>query len=270
MPCCPTRLKLTTAGTARSGHLGAPHRLSRSSPCRDRENKAVLRITFLDPRDTGIIANRPATVVNQIRLFGPRNNYWPSLRHFCPPCFTTTHERPLCRMPGRNAGRCALQPCTTETGVTALAREDEARRRAMREQSALGVGDAAFGRADTTAAVEHISLGPDLACLQRDGSDKRNLELEGRAADPFFEHRLDRQAHAAIEKCRREAAMHRARWIEMSARWIQRDDDATAFGLHHIIPQGLCDCVEGQHSAGKALDELQPAHRLLSLGTDRS
>src|SRR3954454_21347285 len=166
--------------------------------------------------------------------------------------------------------RCALQPCTTETGVTALAREDEARRRAMREQSALGVGDAAFGRADTTAAVEHIALGPDLACLQRDGSDKRNLELEGRAADAFFEHRLDRQAHAAIEKCRREAAMHRARWIEMSARWIQRDDDATAFGLHHIIPQGLCDCVEGQHSAGKALDELQPAHRLLSLGTDRS
>jgi hypothetical protein len=28
-----------------------------------------------------------------------------------------------------------------------------------------------------------------------------------------------------------------------------RDDDATAFCLHHVIPQGLSDRVEGQYSA---------------------
>jgi hypothetical protein len=55
----------------------------------------------------------------------------------------------------------------------------------------------------------------------------------------------------------------------VSACWIQRDGDATAFDLHHIIVQGLRDRVQGQRPADKALDELQPAHRLLSLGTDR-
>ena len=66
-------------------------------------NKAVLGITFLDPRDTGIIANRPATVVKQIRLFDLRNNYWPSLRHFCSPCFAMTHECRLVCVSASNA-----------------------------------------------------------------------------------------------------------------------------------------------------------------------
>jgi hypothetical protein len=61
----------------------------------------------------------------------------------------------------------------------------------VREQSALGVGDAAFRRADTTATVEDLAVAPDLACLCRDGSNERNLELERRTADTFFEHRLD-------------------------------------------------------------------------------
>lgn len=52
-----------------------------------------------------------------------------------------------------------------EDAVCALARENQARRRAVREQSALGVGDAAFCRADTTAAVEDFALGPDLTRL---------------------------------------------------------------------------------------------------------
>ena len=38
--------------------------------------------------------------------------------------------------------------------------------------------------------------------------------------------------------------------------WIDRDDDATVFSPCHVIAQGLCDCVEGQYSAGKALHEL--------------
>jgi hypothetical protein len=50
--------------------------------------------------------------------------------------------------------------------------------------------------------------------------------------------------------------MHSSPWIKVSPRWIHRDNDATAFGLHHVIAQGLCNRVEGQHSAGKALDEL--------------
>jgi hypothetical protein len=77
------------------------------------------------------------------------------------------------------------------TSCEALARENEARRRTVREQSALGVDDAAFCCADTTATVEDFALGPDLTSLQRDGSDKRNLELQRRAADALIEHRLD-------------------------------------------------------------------------------
>ena len=55
--------------TARSGHLGAPHRLSRSSPLsRPRELTLTPRNSVLDPRDTRIIANRAATVVNEVRV----------------------------------------------------------------------------------------------------------------------------------------------------------------------------------------------------------
>jgi hypothetical protein len=87
-------------------------------------------------------------------------------------------------------------------------------------------------------------------------SHKRNLELQRRTADAFFKHRLDGKAHAAIEERRREAAVHRAPWVEVCTCWINGDRDMTAFGLHHVITQSLCERVEGQHSAGKALDEL--------------
>jgi hypothetical protein len=43
--------------------------------------------------------------------------------------------------------------------------KNQARRRGMSEQSALGFGDAAFCRADTTAAAEDFALGSDLARL---------------------------------------------------------------------------------------------------------
>jgi len=148
---------------------------------------------------------------------------------------------------------------TARNGYEKLAWENQARRRTVREQSALGVGDATFCHVDTTAAVEDPALGPDLTRLWRDGSDKRNLELERRTADALFEHRLDGKAHAAIEKSRREAAVHRAPWVEVSACWIQRDGDATAFGLHHIIAKGLRDRVQGQRPADKALDPLLSA-----------
>ena len=77
----------------------------------------------------------------------------------------------------------------------ASARENQARRRAVREQAALGVGDAAFGRADATAAVQRSALRPDPAGCQRDGPHERNFELERRAAEALFEHRLDGEAH---------------------------------------------------------------------------
>jgi len=80
---------------------------------------------------------------------------------------------------------------------------------------------------------------------------------------------LDSEAHTAIEKSRCEAAMHCTPWIEVSACWIERDGDATAFGLHNVIAQGLRNRVQGQRPACKALDELQPSHLLLSLGTNR-
>jgi hypothetical protein len=34
-------------------------------------------------------------VVNEVRVLTLRYNYSSSLRYFCPPCFTKTHERPL-------------------------------------------------------------------------------------------------------------------------------------------------------------------------------
>lgn len=81
----------------------------------------------------------------------------------------------------------------------ASALEDEARCRAMREQSALTIHDPSFGRADATATVQDFSLGPDFASLGRDRTHQGNLELEGGLANVFVEGRLNGQAHAAVE-----------------------------------------------------------------------
>src|SRR3974390_2456167 len=114
----------------------------------------------------------------------------------------------------------------------------------MREQSVLGVGQAPFCHADTAAAVQDSAFGPDLAGLQRDGSDERNLELERRAANASFEHRLDGKAHAAIEKSSREASMHSTPWIEVGICRIKRNRDPAAFGLHDVIAQSLRNRVQ--------------------------
>lgn len=140
----------------------------------------------------------------------------------------------------------------------------------MREQSTFGVGDAAFRRADTAATVEDSALGPDRAGIQRDGADKRNLELERGAANALVEHRMDGEAHAAVEESSREPAVHGAPWVEMIACRGNRDSDAAAFGLYYVIAQCSGHRVERQLSAGKAPDELQPAHRFLLFGTDRA
>ena len=52
-----------------------------------------------------------------------------------------------------------------EKSATALAQINEAGRRAVREQSAFCVCDAAFCRADATAAIENLTLSLDLARL---------------------------------------------------------------------------------------------------------
>ena len=77
---------------------------------------------------------------------------------------------------------------------------------------------------------------------------------------------MDGQAHATVEKRRREAAVHRAPWIEVSVCRVEREDDAASFGLHHVIAQGPCEGVERQRSAGKARYELQPLFAFLCSG----
>src|SRR5262249_37741508 len=75
--------------------------------------------------------------------------------------------------------------------------------------------------------------------------------------------------HAAIEKSCGEAAVHRARWIEMRVGRVERDHDTTVFGLHHVIAERLRDGVEGQRSGCEALDEFESAHRPPQFRTDR-
>ena len=70
----------------------------------------------------------------------------------CRPCLNTT---PL--TDGPLSKRSCDDRCigdTARNGYETLARENQARRRTVREQSALGVGDVTFCHADTTAAAE--------------------------------------------------------------------------------------------------------------------
>jgi hypothetical protein len=63
----PLWLKLPAAGTARSGHLGAPSSaFTIVAPAATARNNTDAPNPVLDPRDTGIIANRAATLVNEV------------------------------------------------------------------------------------------------------------------------------------------------------------------------------------------------------------
>src|SRR5262249_32601453 len=73
----------------------------------------------------------------------------------------------------------------------------------------------------------------------------------------------------AIKQSSREAAMKGAGRGYGGACRHKREDDATTFGLDHVIPQGLGDRVERQSSGSKALDELQPANLLTRFDTNR-
>src|SRR5262249_24048875 len=118
------------------------------------------------------------------------------------------------------------------------------------------------------ASAENLALGPNQASLRCDGANERNFELESRLTDAFFEHRLDGKAHAGIEKRRSEAAVHSTRRIEMSPCRYERDHDAAALGFDDVVAQRLRHCIEGQLSANKPFDELEPAHCLLPFGTN--
>src|SRR5215203_2393026 len=95
MPCCPTWLELPAAGPTHSGRLGAPSSdFTIVAPVATARNNADAMNSVLDPRDTRIIANRAATVVNEVWVLTWEIIIWSSLRYFCPPCFTMTHECP--------------------------------------------------------------------------------------------------------------------------------------------------------------------------------
>jgi hypothetical protein len=95
MSCCP---HLAQAARCRHGPQRASRRPSSAftivAPVATARNNTDTRIPF-DPRDTRIIANRPATVVNEVRVLTRAIMIWSSLRYFCPLCLTMTHERPL-------------------------------------------------------------------------------------------------------------------------------------------------------------------------------
>src|SRR5262249_42979052 len=101
-------------------------------------------------------------------------------------------------------------------------------------------------------------------------ADQRDLELERGLAKALFERRPDRETHGAVEQRCREAAMHGAGWIEMRVIGDERDDDAAALDLGHVIAKRLRDGVEWQCAVDEALHEGQPADCAALFCSDRS
>jgi hypothetical protein len=90
------------------------------APAATARNNADARNSVLDPRDTRIIANRAATVVNEVCVLTCEIIIWSTLRYFCPPCFrgigdqevgwverSETHH-PTPRVMANDGFRCAL------------------------------------------------------------------------------------------------------------------------------------------------------------------
>jgi len=85
--------------------------------------------------------------------------------------------------------------------------KNEACGRAVRQQATSLINDPSLGGTSAPAPVHDDTFGFDEARRGRDRTEERNLELERRLGDAFFEHGPDRKAHAAIEQGRGEASM---------------------------------------------------------------
>src|SRR4029077_11797172 len=73
---------------------------------------------------------------------------------------------------------------------------DQARRRAVRENAAVFVGQLAFGGADTAPVTDDLAFRFHQAGLRGDGPYQRNLELERRLRKALVQHRVDGEPHA--------------------------------------------------------------------------
>src|SRR5450756_410415 len=83
--------------------------------------------------------------------------------------------------------------------------EDQARGRAMSEQTALAICHPSFGHADSPTPAQHNTFRHDHAGLRGNGPHQRNLEFKRGLADALLQRRLDSQSHAAVEQRSREA-----------------------------------------------------------------
>src|ERR1700753_1924680 len=113
--------------------------------------------------------------------------------------------------------------------------ENEAGGRAMREEAAALIRNPSFGCSDTPPAVEYGAFGPNHTHARRDRTDQRYLELERGLAEALFKRRPERQAHGAVEQRRGEAPMHGTGGIELAVVGNERDNDASALDLGHVV-----------------------------------
>ncbi len=148
--------------------------------------------------------------------------------------------------------------------------KDQACRRAMGENPPARVGDPTFGGPDPAAAVQDDALGLYQTRFRRDRPHQRNLELDGRLTDAPVQGRMDREAHAAVEQRRRQAAMRPASGVAVPFVGDRRCDNAAFGNLDDVITESFRHCVQGQGAADEFLDKLEAAHLDLPVGADRS
>ena len=97
----------------------------------------------------------------------------------------------------------------------------------------------------------------------------RSLEFQPVPSNlkPFFDSRPYREAHAAIERCRRQAAIGRAGRVEKLTVGRSGDDEPAGSGLDDVVAQPPAGhAVERQRAAYQALHELQPTYHSLAVG----
>ena len=108
-------------------------------------------------------------------------------------------------------------------------REDDAGRRRVRQQLAVGGGrEPSLGGRDPAAAVHERADGDDPAGVGGGRPHQVDLELERRVARARRERGVDRAAHRAVEQRRRHAAVHRPERVVVARPDLGGEDRAPA------------------------------------------